>query len=659
MQRRTTAFAVIFALAVLSLTSLAEPPVKVRVAVEPTIERLLAAQDTDHDGLITFADSGSRLFELRTVNNASLLVEGTYSLGNLLQELGAARITGSPEIDISSSTLFQNPAAHVSYMIRGRYWNWLTRTVDAAGLARIVEDPKLAGQPARVYVPYGDPKAFAYYTDVANKQPELKLEVIRLPEHITPQFVRSINTKPGILSLAMQEHATAPGGIIGAPFVVPGGRFNEMYGWDSYFIALGLLEDDRVDLARSMVDNFVYQIEHYGKILNANRTYYLTRSQPPFLTSMALAVYQKLPHDDESRAWLARALRAAIREYESVWTVAPRLTETGLSRYFGTGLGLPPEVEPGHFAPLIRPLAAKASLSEAEFERQFTDGTLPSPELDALLLHDRAMRESGHDTSYRLLGRAADLNTVALNALLYKYEKDLESTIKAEFGGRLDLGNGKSSESELWAGRAARRRETMMKLMWDDRRALFFDYDFVNSRQTADVSATTLYPLWAGMMEQKNAQRLARAALAALEEPGGIVAGTEDSRGALGADRPPRQWDYPFGWAPHQIIAWRALERAGMPDEARRLAYRWTYMIAMNAARSNGAIVEKYDVVQRSIDASAEYGNVGARFRLVPEGGFGWTNASYEIGIGMLTEPERESLNRLVPPEWLFKISQP
>jgi len=656
MHRRTTKFAAVAALALFSLPSLAQPPAKARVAVAPTIERLLAEQDTDHDGLITVTDTGNRLFELRTVDGASLLVEGTYPLGNLLQELGSGKVAGAAEIEIASSDLFQNPAAHVSYMIRGRYWDWLTRTVDAAGLARIVEDPKLAGQPARVYVPYGDPQAFAYYTEVAKQKPELKLEVIRLPERVSPQFVRSINSKPGILSLAMKEDTAAAGGIAGAPFVVPGGRFNEMYGWDSYFMALGLLADDRVELVRSMVDNFVYQIEHYGKILNANRTYYLTRSQPPFLTSMALAVYEKLPRDDDSHAWLARALRAAVREYETVWTVEPRLTKTGLSRYFGSGLGLPPEVEPGHFAPLLRPLAAKAGLSEAEFERQFSEGTLPSPELDALLLHDRAMRESGHDTSYRMLGRAADLNTVALNALLYKYETDLESTIRAEFGGRLDLGGGRFSESETWAVRAANRREKMMGLMWDDGRALFFDYDFVNGRRTTDVSATTLYPLWAGMMDEQNGKRLARAALAALEEAGGIVAGTEDSRGALGADRPPRQWDYPFGWAPHQIIAWRALERAGMHDEARRLAYRWVYMIAMNAARSNGAIVEKYDMVRRSIEASAEYGNVGARFRLVPEGGFGWTNASYEIGVGMLTDAQRESVGRLVPPEWVFAV---
>ncbi|KAG1061607.1 hypothetical protein G6F42_027635 [Rhizopus arrhizus] len=96
----------------------------------------------------------------------------------------------------------------------------------------------------------------------------------------------------------------------GVPFVVPGGRFNEMYGWDSYFIALGLLIDGRTELAQNMVDNFVYQIQHYGKILNANRSYYLCRSQPPFLTDMALRVYHKLDHSTtnkklENLTWLA------------------------------------------------------------------------------------------------------------------------------------------------------------------------------------------------------------------------------------------------------------------------------------------------------------------------------------------------------------------
>lgn len=622
-----------------------------RVPVDSTITDVLTAEDTDHDGLVTTMDCGPKRIQLITTEGAPLLVEGTFAIGNLLQELGTAKRIGRVQIEISAPLLYQDPAARVAFMIRERYWDWLTRTIDEIGIARLLEDSKVSSSGARVYVPHDDDRAWDYFTQMHLRRPELRFSVVRLPRVLTPQFVRSINTQPGILTLEMRRVAAQQ---TGTPFVVPGGRFNEMYGWDSYFIALGLIADDRVDLARSMVDNLVYEIKHYGKILNANRTYYLTRSQPPFLTSMVIAVFERLPRTDQSRAWLARSLRAAIREYESVWTVEPHLTKTGLSRYFGTGIGIPPEVEPGHFSPIVRPLAEAARLPEADFERRYSDGELESPQLDAMLMHDRAMRESGHDTSYRLLGRAANLNSVALNALLFKYESDLHDIIHREFGGKLELDDGKSSLAEVWSTRAATRQARMMDLLWDETRGLFFDYDFVAGTRISDVSATTFYPLWAGMLDQRTGEKLARTAMQALEEPGGIVAGTEESRGSLGANRPPRQWDYPFGWAPHQVIAWRALERCGLNDDARRLAYRWVYMIAMNAARSNGAIVEKYDVVQRSIDASAEYGNVGTRFRLVPDGGFAWTNASYQIGLSMLDRAERESMSRLIPPEWMY-----
>src|SRR5712671_3747030 len=137
------------------------------------------------------------------------------------------------------------------------------------------------------------------------------------------------------------------------PYVVPGGRFNEMYGWDSYFIILGLVEDGEIDLARGMVENFFFEIENYGAVLNANRTYYLTRSQPPFLTSMILAVYdaQKVA-GKEDRAWLERAYGYAARDY-SLWTREPHLAgTTGLSRYYDFGNGPAPESmkdETGHY----------------------------------------------------------------------------------------------------------------------------------------------------------------------------------------------------------------------------------------------------------------------------------------------------------------------
>src|SRR5579872_5297311 len=136
------------------------------------------------------------------------------------------------------------------------------------------------------------------------------------------------------------------------PYVVPGGRFNEMYGWDSYFIIRGLVLDGRIALAKDMVENFFFEIEHYGGVLNANRTYYLTRSQPPFLSSMILAIYD----DDKARgkedlAWLERAYKFAARDYRQ-WTQPPHLAgDTGLSRFFDRGEGPVPEImgDPSHY----------------------------------------------------------------------------------------------------------------------------------------------------------------------------------------------------------------------------------------------------------------------------------------------------------------------
>jgi len=127
-------------------------------------------------------------------------------------------------------------------------------------------------------------------------------------------------------------------------YVVPGGRFNEMYGWDSYFIIRGLVRDGRVDLARGMVDNFFFEIEHYGSVLNANRTYYFSRAQPPFLSSMVMSVLEgdsRTKHDDA--AWLAKAYDYLSRDY-AMWTRDPHLAgNTGLSRYYDFGHGPPAE----------------------------------------------------------------------------------------------------------------------------------------------------------------------------------------------------------------------------------------------------------------------------------------------------------------------------
>ena len=622
-----------------------------RIPVEATLRLLLAQEDTDGDLQITVKDTGPRRFVLEA-EGTSWAVEGTYALSNLLQELALARDAGHPVLDLDPTRLHENPVRRVSRMIREHFWDGLTRRIDAEGLARVVADSKSGGARPRLYVPHTDPRALAHFGQVARERPGIGLEVVSLPAKITGEYVRSINDKPGLLSLALAEGDD--GRVRGLPFVVPGGRFNELYGWDSYFEALGLLQDGRLDLAKAMVEHFLYEIRHYGAILNANRSYYLTRSQPPFLTSMGLAVHERLPEGPARDEWLREVMATAIREYETVWMGPERLTATGLSRYFDRGIGMPPETEEGHFDSVLSPYAAAAGLDVRAYTRQYLERRIAEPALDAHFLHDRAMRESGHDTSWRLEGRAAHLCTVDLNALLYKYETDLARAIGSLFGGELELPDGTRHNSADWTARAERRKALMSALCWDEERGMFFDYDFVERRRTRYESVTTLYPLWAGLATPEQALRLVGGALPLFEVAGGLVAGTKASRGDVTPEHPQRQWDYPFGWPPHQMLAWRGLVDYGHPGVAQRLAYRWLLMIAENAADHNGTVPEKYDVVNRTHQVFVEYGNVGTEFDYITREGFGWMNASFQVGLALLTPQQRGKLEALAPVDAAF-----
>jgi alpha,alpha-trehalase len=264
------------------------------------------------------------------------------------------------------------------------------------------------------------------------------------------------------------------------------------------------------------------------------------------------------------------------------------------------------------------------------------------------------MRESGHDTSYRLEGRCADLVTVDLNSLLYKIETDLAQTIEKEFNGEF-AANGNIERTTDWTARANKRKELMNRYLFNPQRGMFFDYDFARNEQLNYVSATTLYPMWAGLATNDQAKSLVEKALPLLEMPGGIVASTEDSRGPITSDHPLRQWDYPYGWSPHQILTWIGLKRYGYDSDAQRLIYRWLYTITNNATQYNGTVPEKFDVVIRSHQVFAEYGNVGTKFAYITREGFGWTNASYQLGLASLSPELKQKLNSLTPPEWLFQ----
>ena len=213
-------------------------------------------------------------------------------------------------------------------------WGDLTRSLDDC---RTYSDVKVKGEPI-LYLPFGleTPPA------VAGLKQHCKVRVDHLPEKIT----RAGEVDPsriGAEGLLYLEH----------PYVVPGGQFNEMYGWDSYFIIRGLLRESRRELAKGMVENFFFEIEHYGGVLNANRTYYLTRSQPPFLTSMILAVYEADKDAGASRSAMARkGLWLCAFAITSSGPRTPHLAgDTGLSRYFDHGEGPVPEImgDPSHY----------------------------------------------------------------------------------------------------------------------------------------------------------------------------------------------------------------------------------------------------------------------------------------------------------------------
>jgi alpha,alpha-trehalase len=418
------------------------------------------------------------------------------------------------------------------------------------------------------------------------------------------------------------------------PYVVPGGRFNEMYGWDSYFIVRGLLRDGLVAQAKAVVDDFLYEIRNYGKILNANRAYYLTRSQPPFLTGMLLAVYKRT----HSRQWIEDAL-PAIETYYRYWTSEPHLTQsTGLARYFDLGDGPAPEViaserDPGGFTHYDRVLeyfrTQHTQKLQAQNRRDDYDVSqyydAKTDRLTPLFYKgDRSMRESGFDPSGRFGPFSVDIihyNPVCLNSLLYLMESETAELLRSI--------PAKAGDAAIWRERSRERAALINKLMWNEQDGLYEDYDFAQRRMHRYPFLTTFYPLWAGIASREQAARVA-ANLPMFERAGGLQTSTSESGD---------QWDAPFGWAPLQLIAVEGLRRYGYQAEADRISEKFLSMVAEQYF-SRRTILEKYDVVRRSAELNREI-RFGYRTN---EAGFGWTNAAFTILLDALPPEQRKRI---------------
>jgi alpha,alpha-trehalase len=512
-------------------------------------------------------------------------------------------------------------------------WDTLTRSMTDC---QSIVDPKIKVSPV-LYLPAN----FEAPTAVQKLSTECNVRIEHLPIEI--HHLGEIDTSKiqphGLLYL---EHK----------YVVPGGRFNEMYGWDSYFIIRGLLREGRVELARGMVDNFFFEIEHYGAMLNANRTYYLTRSQPPFLSSMFVDVYeamQKGGHTDT--AWLAKAYADLDKDY-GMWTREPHLAgQTGLSRYYDFGEGPPAEAvqdESGFYRKvamyfLLHPSLADDYIVEskpgqtqpvagASYSLNVCDvlHTMAQPECEKsrefrlssdYYKGDRSMRESGFDVSFRFGPFGSGTHHYApdcLNSLLYKTEKDMEQ-ISRWLGHRAD--------SERWAGRAQERKRLISRYLWSSERGFFTDFNFQTAQKSSYEYATMFYPLWAGLATPEQAKAVV-GNLKGFEQPGGLPMSTQDT----GA-----QWDLPYGWGNIEMLVVDGLRRYGFSADADRVSYEFLSAVAENFRR-DGNIREKYNVVTRSSEAHVE---LGYQMNVV---GFGWTNAAF---IELLHGLPKEMVERL------------
>jgi alpha,alpha-trehalase len=503
-----------------------------------------------------------------------------------------------------------SPPAQTTNILEYIKQTWTTLTRSNKNLATAAVDPKFKPEPDGrwpVYVPRSD---------------DLQLIEEGLRREIPAARFKTIDIEPlpeDLDSLREQGLLYLPD-----PYVVPGGRFNEMYGWDSYFIQVGLLRDGELTLAKDMADNFLYQTRNYGKVLNANRTYYLSRSQPPFLTQMVLGVYAKT-HD---RKWLEDA-EPLVEKYYRIWATEPHLTpETGLSRYWDMGEGPAPEVvsaernaEGRTHYDLVKEFFRAHEIKDYDVSQYYDRST---DQLTPLFYKgDRSMRESGFDPSNRFGAFNIDIihyDPVCLNSLLYLMEMQT-----AEILDMLD----RASDAGAWRKRAQDRAARLNRLMWDDHDGLYFDYNFQTKQLRHYPFLTTFYPLWAGFASKEQAARVEKN-LPEFERPGGLQTSTYASG---------NQWDSPFGWAPLQMIAVDGLRRYGYRDDAERIAMKWLSLVHREFLRQ-GFIVEKYDVVSGGSNVSAKI-HFGYSAN---QAGFGWTNAVFDELYDELTPEDQKKL---------------
>lgn len=373
-------------------------------------------------------------------------------------------------------------------------------------------------------------------------------------------------------------------------YVVPGGRFNEVYYWDSYFTMLGLKASGESQLIRDMVDNFAFLIEKYGHVPNGNRTYYLSRSQPPYFAAMV-----ELLATIDGEPTYVRYRDALRMEYE-FWMDG----SDGLAR----GSAHRRVVRLADGAVLNRYWDDRATPREESYREDIATAQRSGRNPEEVYRDLRASAESGFDFSSRWFAdrrtlttvQTTDLVPIDLNSLLFQ----LETTLAKAYAGTAD--------ESRYRDAARARQQAVQRLLWNEPMQAFTDYDWRRSRPSERLSAAMFAPLYFGLATQPEANAVARTARDRLLRSHGIAT-TPTTTG--------EQWDSPNGWAPLQWLAIEGLNRYDERELARTIAERW---VEQNVAvfKATGKLVEKYDVTSANAAAG------GGEYPL--QDGFGWTN---------------------------------
>ncbi len=519
-------------------------------------------------------------------------------------------------------------------------WDTLSRSMTDC---KSVIDPKTdptanpnehPSAPPVIYLPANTPEPPA----LESMQQQCNLQITHLPRpihHLAEVPVSNI-PKEGLLYLPN-------------PYVVPGGRFNEQYGWDSYFIILGLLTDatdkpHHLDLARGMIENFFYEIDHYGALLNANRTYYLTRSQPPLLSSMIREVYEHDPDPTHARTWLQSAYEFATRDY-ALWT-SPlhRAGTSGLARYRDAASGPVPEMadDSTYYPDVIRWLLShpathtsyliKAPEHPTSTEAAALTKTSCDPRTLESLRHRLRRRLPPHR---RLLPRRPRHARVRLRHLipLRSLQRQHTTTTPPSASTPSSTNTRPTCSTSPRSSTApakppsgpaapppAKPPSTASSGMQDT--GMFYDYNYVTHTPSTYNYITAFYPLWAGLASPQQAAAIEHH-LGLFERDGGLATSDRDSG---------TQWDLPYGWAPTNWLAVKGLDTYGFHSDARRIAQHFTRTIEDNYLH-DGTIREKYNVVSGSANIQVA---AGYKANVV---GFGWTNAVYLCMNALLANP--------------------